>query len=142
METESTTMGLKDTLNADMKAAMLSKDNRKRDVLRVLKAEISREEAGLKIFSEQEVITLIRKMIKNLETVVSDDSKEEIKILEEYIPQLMSDDQVKVALADIIATLGATSAKDMGSVMKAFKAQHDGKADNKLVSTLVKSMLE
>ena len=65
----------------------------------------------------------------------------ELKILETYLPQMMSEDQVKVFVLEAIKETGATDAKDMGKVMKAVMAKTKGQADNRVVSELVKQNL-
>ncbi|HLG35177.1 MAG TPA: GatB/YqeY domain-containing protein, partial [Bacteroidia bacterium] len=67
--------------------------------------------------------------------------EEEIVVIERYLPKMMSEEEIKAALKDIITSVGATSAADMGKVMGAASKHFAGKADNKIVSTLVKQML-
>lgn len=132
---------IKEKLDAEIKSAMLSKDTVKKELLKVVKSEISREEGGLKTYGDKEIIGLMRKMVKNLETIQSDQSKAEIAILSEYIPSQMSEEQVKEIVGTLITETGATSAKEMGKIMGAFKAKYDGQADNNLVSKVTKELL-
>ncbi len=67
--------------------------------------------------------------------------EEEIAIVERYLPKQMSEEEIKLILKEIISTVGATSAADLGKVMGAATKQFAGKADNKIVSALVKQML-
>lgn len=65
----------------------------------------------------------------------------ELKLLEGYLPQQLSEDEVKAIVSAAVAEVGATSPKQMGAVMKAVQAKTQGRADNKLVSSLVKAAL-
>lgn len=67
--------------------------------------------------------------------------EEEIAVIERYLPKQISEDEIKAALKDIIASVGATSAADLGKVMGAATKHFAGKADNKIVSALVRQML-
>lgn len=67
--------------------------------------------------------------------------EEEIAVVERYLPKQMGEEEIKSVLKEIISTVGATSAADLGKVMGAATKQLAGKADNKIVSTLVKQML-
>ena len=132
---------IKEKIDAEIKSAMISKNTVKKELLKVVKSEISREEAGLKVYDDKDVIALIRKMVKNLETINSEQSKAEIAILSEYVPSQMSEEQVKSIVETLITETGATSAKEMGKVMGAFKSRYDGQADNGLVSKITKELL-
>ena len=112
---------LKEVIDRSIKSAMLAKDNKTRDVLRVIKAEISREEAGLKEYKDEDVIRVIKKSIKNLEVMNTDEAREEIKILEQYIPAQMTEVQIENFLQTLIHETGALSLKDMGKTISAFK---------------------
>lgn len=133
---------LKQIIDADMKSAMLSKDNRKRDILRFIKSEISREEGGIKAFKDEDVIRLIRKIIKNLEIVGTEDAKEEIKILEQYIPKQLSESEIEINVKSLIVEMGGgLTLKEMGKVIAAFNNKYTGMADGKTVANTVKSIL-
>lgn len=135
-------MTLKETLDADLKAAIIDKNNSVRDSIRVIKSEIQREEKNtLKEFVDADIIQVIRKSIKNLETINSDESKAEILILEKYIPKLMSEQDIDSAIKLIIIEHGYSGPKDMGKIMSAFSAKHKGMAYGKLVSEIVKKNL-
>lgn len=132
---------LKEVIDRSIKSAMLAKDNKTRDVLRVIKAEISREEAGLKEYKDEDVIRVIKKSIKNLEVMNTDEAREEIKILEQYIPAQMTEVQIENFLQTLIHETGALSLKDMGKTISAFNAKYPGQADGKIVSEIVKRLL-
>ena len=75
---------LKTILKNDMKLAMKAKDKTKLGILRVVIAEISREEAGLKELNEVETISLLTKLVKNLKDIDDEKTQEEVKILKSY----------------------------------------------------------
>lgn len=143
METTTTeAKTLKQTLDADIKSAMLSKDNVTRDILRVIKAEISREEAGLKDYKDDDVIRVIKKSIKNLEIVGNDSAKQEIAILQKYIPQQFSFSEIENNVKGVITEINATTMKDMGKVISTFNDKYKGMADGKTVSEIVRKLLQ
>ena len=132
-------MTLKETLDADLKTAIIEKNNPVRDSIRVIKSEIQREEKNtLKEFVDADIIQVIRKSIKNLETINSEESKTEILILEKYIPKLMSEESIDSAIKLIIIEYGYSGPKDMGKIMSSFNLKYKGMADGKLVSEIVK----
>lgn len=132
---------LKEIIDNQLKKAMLDKDNRTRDVLRVIKSEISREEAGIKTYGDDDIIKLIQKAIKNLEIVGTDESKEEIVILQKYIPKQMSEAEIEEAIKLLVIETGASGIKDIGKLMGAFNSQYKGRANSKTVSEVVKRVL-
>ena len=134
-------MNLKEQITSDIKAAMKAKDDVKKNILRVIKAEISRVEAGLKDLDDTEVIKLIKKNIKSLEELGTQEAMAEKAVLESYMPQQMTALQIESAITEIIAQIGASSMKDMGKVMGAFNGKYAGQADGSIVSSVVKSKL-
>ncbi len=138
---ETTQLTLKEQIDSNIKAAMLSKDTATRDLLRVIKAEISREEAGLKEYKDEDVIRVIKKSIKNLEVMNTDEARAEIKILEQYIPEQLGEKQITTLVAGLISETGAAGMKEMGKTIAAFNAKYPGQADGKLVSEIVKKLL-
>lgn len=148
-------MALEDIINADLKTAMLAKDEPTVRGLRAIKSSIMliKTEKGFSgtVTPEREV-QLLQKMVKQRRDSVTEFEKanrqdliakevEEIKVIEKYLPAMMSADEVKAAIEKIIAELVATSPKEMGKVMGAASKQLAGKADNKLVADTVKSLL-
>jgi len=134
-------MTLKEKIEADIKSAMLSRDNLRRDVLRFIKSEVSREEAGLRVYGDADIIRVINKAIKNLETIGSDKSRMEIVLLNEYLPKQMTIDEIEVELKSIIDVGNFSGMKSMGIVMKEFTSKFGGTADGKVVSEIVKKLL-
>lgn len=148
-------MALEDIINADLKTAMLAKQEATVRSLRAIKSSIMiiKTEKGFSgtITPEREV-QLLQKMVKQRRDSVTEFEKanrqdlivkevEEIAVIEKYLPAMMSADEVKATIEKIIAEVGATSPKEMGKVMGAASKQLAGKADNKLVADTVKSLL-
>lgn len=147
-------MTLEERINADIKQAMLAKDKKKLEALRAVKAAIlllKTNGAGNEI-SEKEETACLQKLVKqrkeaaalykeqNREDLYEEESYQQ-KIIEAYLPEQLSEEEITVQLKEIISQTGASSMKDMGKVMGMAQEAFAGKADNKLVSTLVKQML-
>ena len=147
-------MALEQNIMAELKAAMLAKDEAKLRALRAIKAAIillKTSEAGKEITEEDEM-KMLQKLVKQRKESIDIYTKqgredlakteqEEVAVIELFLPQMMSEEEIRVGLKDIIASVGATSPADMGKVMGAANKAFAGKADNKIVSVLVKEML-
>ncbi len=147
-------MALEQNIMAELKAAMLAKDEAKLRALRAIKAAIillKTSEAGKEITEEDEM-KMLQKLVKQRKESIDIYTKqgredlakteqEEVAVIELFLPQMMSEEEIRVALKDIIASVGATSPAEMGKVMGAANKAFAGKADNKIVSVLVKEML-
>ena len=146
-------MSLKDRITEDMKAAMRAKDADRLSTIRMLLAACKQREVDERIeLDDPAVIGIVDKLIKQRKDSIAAfeqggradlAAKEaaEIKVLEVYLPQRLSADEVASAVATIVATLGASGPGDMGKVMGAAKAQLAGKADMASVSAAVKQAL-
>lgn len=147
-------MGLKDQIISDMTASMKAKDAARTSTLRMVKAAITnREKDGGAEITDEEVLKLLRSQLKQRRDSVeqyqkggrqdlADKEQAEITIIEAYLPQGASQEEIDRAVAAAIAETGATSMKEMGAVMKAAMAQLAGKnADGKAVSEAVKAKL-
>lgn len=140
---------------ADLKTAMLAKDEKALRSLRAIKAAIilaKTAEGAAGEIKEEDEIRLLQKLIKqrkdSLEIYQSQQRKdlaqkeeEEIVIIEKFLPKQLSGDELKSILQKIIAETGASSPADMGKVMGAASKQLAGKADGKSISTAVKELL-
>ena len=148
-------MSLEQKVMADLKTAMLAKDEAALRSLRAIKASIilakTAEGAGGNI-KEDDEIKLLQKLIKqrkdSLEIYraqqrndLSAKEEEEIAIIEKFLPKQISPDELKASLLKIIADTGASSPADMGKVMGVASKQLSGKADGKTISTMVKELL-
>lgn len=148
-------MNLEQKIMADLKTAMLAKDEKALRSLRAIKAAIllakTSEGAGGDLKEEDE-IKLLQKLVKqrkdSLEiftqqnrTDLAQKEQEEIEIIEKFLPKQLSGEELKTIIANIIAETGASSPADMGKVMGAATKQLAGKADGKAISALVKELL-
>ena len=147
-------MALKDQIIADMTAAMKAKDAARTSTLRMLKAAITnREKEGGDALTDEDVTKLLRSQMKQRRDSIEqyqkagrqdlvDKEQAELAVIETYLPQPASPEEIDRAVADAIAETGASSMKDMGAVMKAAMANLAGKnADGKAVSESVKAKL-
>ncbi len=146
-------MSLKEQLLNDMKEAMKSKDTVRKDTIQIVRAAILQVEKDDKVeLSDEEIMKLIVKEVKKRNDVLPDyvksgredavaDIHKQLEILNSYLPEQLSEEEVEKAISEIVTRLGATSMKDMGGVMKEAGALLSGKADNKVVSTVVKKLL-
>ena len=134
-------MSLKSQITEDIKAAMKAQDTVKKNILRVIKAEISREEGGLKDLDDTGVIKLIKKNIKSLEEIGSEDALAEKAVLDQYMPKQMSEAEIEQAISAIVSQTGAETMKDMCKVMGMFNGKYAGMADGGVVSKIVKAKL-
>ncbi|MDK8253414.1 GatB/YqeY domain-containing protein [Dialister micraerophilus] len=148
-------MSLKQQLMADMKAAMKAKENGKLalNVIRMARAHIRQAEIdnGHADFDDDQVLTILRKEVKQRkETLaeIKDSGREdlveatqaEIDILQKYLPAELSAEAVKKVVVEIVNAMNPEDRK-MGLVMKSVMAKLRGKADGKLISTVVREIL-
>ncbi|MFN8791228.1 MAG: GatB/YqeY domain-containing protein [Bdellovibrionales bacterium] len=138
----------------EIKDAMKSKDSLKLNTLRFLQSAIKNREIELRPnpMTDEEAMGVIKKLVKQRKESIEqykagnrqdlvDQESAELKILETYLPAQMSKEQVEKLVADVVASVGAKTIKDMGPVMKEVLARSGGAADNKLVSELVRAKL-
>ncbi len=146
-------MSLKAQITEDMKNAMRAKDTERLGTIRLLQAAMKQKEVDERVeLDDAMVIAIVDKMIKQrkdsiaaFETAnrqdLADKEKAEIAVIEGYLPQRMSAEEISAAVKAIVAEVGATGPGDMGKVMGAVKTQLAGKADMGLVSAAVKAAL-
>ena len=144
---------LKDRVTEDMKAAMRAKDAPRLSTIRLLLAACKQREIDERIvLDDAAVVGLVDKLIKQRKDSITqfaaagrtdlvDKESAEVLVLQGYLPQRLSEDEVAQEVARIVAELGATGAADMGKVMGAAKAQLGGKAEMAQVSAAVKRAL-
>ena len=149
-------MSIQERIDSDLKEAMRAKDTTKLAVLRMLKsalkyAAIAKSGAEAEL-SDAEAAQVIRKQAKQRQDSIESFEKggradlaqqeqKELSILNGYLPQAMSADQVEQAVRDAIAEVGATSKAQMGAVMKAVQAKVAGRVDGKTLSQEVSRQL-
>ncbi|MCB9365378.1 MAG: GatB/YqeY domain-containing protein [Flavobacteriales bacterium] len=147
-------MSLANQINADIKQAMLAKDKDKLAALRAVKSEILLEatKGGETEVSDETALKIIQKLVKQrkdsssiyVEQGREDLAKDElfqIEVLSVYLPEQMSEEDVRKAVQELIAQVGASGPQDMGKVMGPIMGKLNGKADGKLISSLVKEEL-
>jgi uncharacterized protein YqeY len=149
-------MSLKEQIVKDMTDAMKAKDANKLGTLRMVKAALMNEEnkRGVgTVLTDEETLKVIQTLVKqrkdSMEQYVNagrndlaEKEQVELVVLEEYLPQAASVEEIEKAVTEAIAEVGATSMKEMGLVMKATMAKLTGKTvDGKIVSETVKSNL-
>lgn len=146
----------KQKLQEELKQSMLAKTELKTSVLRMLLSainyyEIQKGGAGYEA-SEEDVLSVIQKEAKQRRDSIeqfnnagrkelADKEQKELKMLEVYLPEQMSEEEINKLVKEAIAQTGATSAQDIGKVMGALMPKVKGKADGNLVSKLVKESL-
>ncbi len=140
-------------INSDLKAAMLSKDNLTRDTLRMLISEIKRYEIDNRVEADDSVVlATLKKMIKQRKDSIeqfekggrsdlSKIEKDELLILNKYMPEMMSEEAIDELVTKTISEVGATGPQDMGKVMGHLKGSIGDSADMGLVSKIVKEKL-
>src|SRR5690606_1733374 len=147
-------MSLREKILEDIKSAMKNKNQVRVDVLRFLNSAIKNKEIEVRPneLSEQDIVSVIQKSVKQRNESIEqykaasrDDlvqkEESELVILKEYLPQMLSEAELKKIVEEAVASTGATSPKDMGKVMKAAQEKAQGRADNKLLSQLIKEKL-
>jgi uncharacterized protein len=146
-------MSLKDQITEDMKTAMRAKDSARLLTIRGLLAALKQKEVDERVvLDDAAVIGIVDKLIKQRKDSITqfgaagrtdlvDKETAELQVLETYLPQRLSAEEINAEVAKIVASLGASGPGDMGKVMGAVKTQLAGKADMGLVSAAVKQAL-
>jgi uncharacterized protein len=149
-------VNLSDRVNSDLKTAMREKNATKLGVLRMLKAAMTNaaieKSSAQGELSDADAVQVIRKQVKQRQDSIESfekggraelaaKEKEELSILQLYLPQAMSAEEVSKVVREMIAEVGATSKAQMGAVMKALQAKVAGRADGKTLSAEVQKQL-
>ncbi|MDX8364183.1 GatB/YqeY domain-containing protein [Cytobacillus sp. IB215665] len=147
-------MGLLERLNTDMKQAMKNKEKEKLSVIRMVKSSLQNEaiKLGSSQLSEDEELTVLSRELKQRKDSLQefdkagrsdlvDKLKDEISLLEIYMPKQLSEDEIKEIVKETIAAVNASSKADMGKVMGALMPKVKGKADGSLVNNVVQQFL-
>ena len=146
-------MSLMDKISQDLKSAMKAGEKNRLDVLRMLKAQIRNVEIekGRDLTQEEEIQVLQSAAKKRKEAIelyekggrpeLAAKEKEELAVIQTYLPKQLSREEVEAAILAVIDEIGASSMKDMGRVMKEAMARLKGKTDGKLVQEIVRSKL-
>ena len=147
-------MALEATIMADLKEAMKAKDKITLEALRAIKTAILNEKtaAGAKEMTEADELKLLTKLRKQrVESAtifreqnrldLAEPEEAQIEVIERYLPAMMSEDEIRAKVAEIIATTGASSMADMGKVMGQATGAMAGRADGKVISGIVRELL-
>ena len=146
-------MSLKARITEDMKTAMRAKDSARLGAIRLLLAALKQREVDERIeLDDTQVIEAIEKMLKQRRDSISqyeaanrqdlvDVEKFEVSVLQTYLPQALTEDEVNALLEKVIAETAASGIKDMGKVMAAVKPLVVGRADMGKISGLIKARL-
>lgn len=146
-------MSLRDRINDELKAAMRAGDARRRDAIRLLTAALKQKEVDeRRVLADNDVIAVVDRMIKQRRDSISQFEQGgrpdlaqaeafEVSVLQAYLPQALSEDEIEAAIAEAIAATGAKAPADMGRVMGVLKGRLAGRADLGKVSALVKTRL-
>ncbi len=145
-------MNIEEKINGEIKTAMLAKDAKKLEALRAIKSVILLLKTSPEGLTDDSIAKALQKEVKKRKEsadIYKSQNRPDLEevelsqaaVMEEYLPKQMSEEEVKEEVAKIIASVGATGPGDMGKVMGAASKALAGKADNKLVSVLVKQLL-
>lgn len=141
---------LKEKISADYIAAFKAgaAEKVKKNLLGVLKGELTKLETapGASALTDEGVIKAIKSLTKGIKDVLAaspdnEEAKIELAVLEAYLPQQMSEAEIRTAVEQVVLETGASSLADMGKVMGGFNSKFAGKADGKIVSQIVKESL-
>ncbi|PIV75815.1 MAG: glutamyl-tRNA amidotransferase [Rhodobacteraceae bacterium CG17_big_fil_post_rev_8_21_14_2_50_65_11] len=151
-------MSLRDQINTSLKQAMRDKDSTRVSTLRLINAAIKDQDIAARAkgntdgVAEAEVLAILGKMVKQrLESVrayeeggrleLAENEREEIAVIEEFLPRQLSEEEVAAAISKAIAETGAESIRDMGKVMGVLKGKYIGQMDFGSVGPRVRDML-
>jgi hypothetical protein len=150
-------MALKERITDDIKAAMKAQDKLRLETVRsikkaILEKEVSVRPSGQDVLTEAQEMEVLVQLAKQRRDSIDQYQKagrsdlanqeaQELAILEEYLPKQLSDAEISQVIDDLIASVGATSAQDLGKVMGPAMQQLKGKADGKKVQEIVKARL-
>lgn len=149
---------IRDAIAQSLKEAMKAKDEAKTTTLRMINAAIKQKDIdvargrGDQHIGEEEVLNLLQSLIKSRRESIElykqggrqdlvDKENAEIAVIECFLPKQMSEDETRTAIQELVASLGASSVKDMGKVMAALKSQYAGRLDMTKASAAVKDAL-
>ena len=146
-------MTLKEKLLSDMKEAMKSKDSLKLGTVRSVISAIKNQEIDLrKDLDEEEILVIVSREVKKRKEAANlyekgkrpelkDKEIQEMKILQTYLPEQVSEEDLRERIQEVIAETGAESMKDFGKIMKTLVPEFKGKADNALIKELTNEYL-
>ncbi len=148
-------MNLEARLDQNIKQAMIAKDQSRLDVLRFLKSAVkyAKLDKSGSVFTDADILQVVQKQIKQRRESIqqfeggnrqdlADKEKKELSVLEEYMPEQLSDDDLRAVLEAVVRESQATSKKDFGRVMRLSAEKLAGSADNKRISEFLGKLLK
>ncbi len=147
-------MGMKERIKQDLKDAMKSKDQVKVRTLRMILTTIRNIEVEkMKEATDEDVMDALQKEAKKRREAIeqyekagrndlADEERKELSVIEKYLPEQMSEEEIKGLAKEIIEQLGASTVKDLGKIMKKIMPKVKGRADGKLVNRIVRELLQ
>ncbi|MBI2861295.1 MAG: GatB/YqeY domain-containing protein [Chloroflexi bacterium] len=147
-------MSLRDQLSEDLKQAVRAGDHTRRDVIRFLRAAIQNEEIERqRPLEDNEILAVIQRQVKQRREAITlfaqgnradlvNKEEMELKILQEYLPTQLSEEEIAARAKEIIRDLGATGRGDLGKVMSRLMGELRGRAEGQAVSRVVQSLLD
>ncbi len=145
-------MSLKERLAQDLKSSMKNKDNVRKSTVQLVRTAILQVEKDKKVtLDDEDILDVIAKQLKQRkdslpeyeksgrEDLISQ-LKQEMEVLMEYLPEQLSEEELRPIVAEAVEAVGASSMKDMGKVMEYVMPQVKGRADGKAVSSIAKSL--
>ncbi len=147
-------MGVRETLDADLKTAMRGGDTLSRDTLRMVLAGVKnkRIEVGEDL-SEEQVLAVLASAVKSRKDSAAQfdeagrpelavKERAEIDVIERYLPQQLSEAETRTLVEGLVGELGITAKRELGKLMKAVMAEHKGRVDGKLVQRFAGELLD
>jgi uncharacterized protein YqeY len=147
-------MNFTDRINADIKTAMLAKEKEKLAALRDIKSKLlleatSGSDAEISDATAAKIVMKMHKQRIDTYTLYIEQGRKDLaadelfqaKVIEEYMPKMMTEDEIRAEVQQAISQTGASAPSDMGKVMGVLSSKLAGKADGKIISTLVKEEL-
>ncbi len=144
---------LKEKLMEDLKESMKNKDVIRKNTIQMVRAAILQieKDKGIEV-EDDKILEIISKEVKSKKDVLKDferaerqdlidQTNQEISVLKEYLPKQLSREEIKSELEKIIAEIGATSMKDMGTIMKEAKAKMGASAEGKIINEVAKEIM-
>lgn len=138
-------MALLEKLDADLKKAMLARDNVTRDTIRMLKSELhtleNPDELAVLSRAVKSRRDSIQSYIEGGRQDLADKEQGEIEVIERYLPKQLDESEAREAIAAIVQELGLSSPRELGQVMKEVKARYPGQVDGKVASSIARELL-
>ncbi|MBU5675668.1 GatB/YqeY domain-containing protein [Alkaliphilus sp. MSJ-5] len=147
-------MSLKERLADQLKNAMKNKDQLRKNVITMIRADIKQIEVDKRVeLTDEEVIEIISKQAKQRRDSIEEFKKggredlveqaaQEVDVLMEYLPEQLSEEEIETIIKEVIADTGATSMKDMGKIMATAMPKLKGRTDGKVVNQIVRKILQ